>query len=161
MKAMIFNLIKYIFRSLHISAFGLLFGNMCIDHYYGSRIIEFKNEKSYKITMMLSGIVLIASGLINMIILIAENKYTKNKDYQIWKNLLIFKFFASLSLTPLMEKVFPFMTKDQLLQARVFILIPLFFLSPFLRYFREGRLISNKYIKVPAAETELTDVHKD
>ena len=161
MKAMIFNIIKYIFRSLHISAFGILFGNMCIDYYYGSRIIEFKEEKSYKITMMLSGIILIAAGLINMIILVVDNKYTKNRDYQIWKNLLIFKFFASLGLTPLIEKVFPFLNKEQLLQARVYILIPLFFLSPFLRYFREGRLISNKYRKVPSAETEITDTHKD
>jgi hypothetical protein len=159
MKTMILNLIKYIFRSLHITAFGLLFGNMCIDHYNRSRIIEFKDDKSYKFTMMLSGIILIASGLINMIILVVENKYTKNIDYKIWKNLLIFKFFASLSLTPLLEKIFPFMAKEQLLQARVFIVIPLFLMSPFSRYFREGRLQSNKYKQVPAADTEFT--HKD
>jgi len=158
MKAMIFNVIKYIFRSLHISAFGLLFGNMCIDHYYGSRIVDFKDEKSYKITMMLSGIILIASGLINMIILIVDNNYTKNKDYKTWKNLLIFKFFASLGLTPILDKVFPFLTKEQLLHARVCILISLFVISPFLRYFREGRLISNKKL---SANTELTNTHTD
>jgi len=94
-----------------------------------------------------------------MIILVVENKCTKNADYKIWKNLLIFKFFASLSLTPLLKKIFPFMAKEQLLQARVFIVIPLFLTSPFLRYFREGRLHSNKFKQFHAADTEFT--HKD
>jgi len=159
MKAMIFNIFKYIFRSLHISTFGLLFGNMCIDYLYGSRLVEFKDEKAYKTTMMVSGIILIVAGLINMIILIVDNKYTKNREYKIWKNLLIFKFFASLSLTPLIDKIFPFLTKEQILQTRIYFLIPLFLLSPFLRYYREGNLQSNKYKRTPVVEVE--SQHKD
>ncbi len=148
MKALLFNLIKYIFRSLHISSFALLFGNMLIDNNFGSRIISFQNDKIYKMIMMFSGIFLIVSGLINMILLIIENKYDKNSEYKLWKNLLIIKFFASLSLTPLIEKILPFLTKDQLLSTRVFILIPLFLISPFLRYYREGNLTSNRYKKI-------------
>ena len=91
MSNFVLHVMKYIFRSLHISTFGLLFGNMLTDYFFNQKMISPMDEKSYKLLMMFSGIILMGSGLINMILLIVENKYLKNPAYKIWKNLLIIK----------------------------------------------------------------------
>ena len=145
MSNFVLHVMKYIFRSLHISTFGLLFGNMLTDYFFNQKMISPMDEKSYKLLMMFSGIILMGSGLINMILLIVENKYLKNPAYKIWKNLLIIKFFIALTLTPLIEKL-PFIEKENISKIRVYVVLGSFLLSPFLRFFRETNLISNKNI---------------
>ena len=102
-----------------------------------------------------------ASGLVNMILLIKENMYLKDKCYQIWKRLLILKFIMTLSLTPLLEKIFPIKlfvdisadsTKNNsdisnfYFNFRFYVVLVIFLLSPFLRYFREYKLKPQKVI---------------
>jgi hypothetical protein len=142
---------KYIFRSIHMASFALIFGNMTMDYYFGNRVIQKINKKEYLIFHICSSIMLIISGLINMIILVKENKYIKNLSYKIWKNLLIGKFILSIFLTPVLDAI---MTKilvgmnagDKtmtLFRTRFALVVVLFVLSPFIRYFREYFLVSS------------------
>lgn len=143
MKSVIFYIAKYLFRLLHVTTFGLIFGNLFYDYMFGKRIDTLKDTKSQYVSMhVISSIVLMASGLINMIILIKENKYIKNTSYQVWKKLLIWKFMLSLVITPLLDRFI----KDPVLafKIRVFTVCGLLVLSPFLRYFREYCLTAQK-----------------
>ena len=88
----IFLFAKYLFRTLHVTSFGILFGSVVMDYLFGPRNFT-QNENKYKVLYAITGVTLMVSGLINMIILIKENKYVKNFSYSLWKNLLIAKFF--------------------------------------------------------------------
>jgi hypothetical protein len=77
-----------------------------------------------------------------MIILVKENNYIKNTYYQVWKKLLIWKFFLSLALTPILNR---FIKDDALcFKIRVYIVCGLLAISPFLRFFREYCLTPQK-----------------
>jgi hypothetical protein len=136
MKSVIFYLAKYTFRLLHVTTFGLIFGNLFYDYLYGKRIDTLgDNRKEYVTMHIISSVVLMVSGLINMIILVKENNYVKNTYYQVWKKLLIWKFMLTFAITPLLERFI----KDQALcfKIRVYVVCGLLLISPFLRYFRE------------------------
>jgi hypothetical protein len=146
-----FYVTKYLFRVLHIGSFGLIFGNMLMDHLFGKRVLE-TNQKEYTILHVSTCIVLMVSGLVNMILLIKENKYVKNMSYELWKKLVIAKFFLSFALTPILEKVVPSTmlvgqsasTADvskAYFKIRLYLVLGMFFLSPFLRFFREYNLV--------------------
>jgi putative copper export protein len=135
---------KYIFRTLHMGSFGLIFGNLIYDYLFGKRVdtISADFKKPFTSLSIIAGIVLMLSGLVNMIILVIENKYNKNSAYEFWKKSLIAKFFLTLSLTPLLDLVIA--DKSICFNVRVAIVVALFSISPFLRYFRENFLKSQK-----------------
>jgi putative copper export protein len=144
---------KYVFRTLHMGSFAILAGNFFMDYLFGMRSQNISNEqrKLFKWINIIMGIVLILSGLISMIILIVDNKFMKTFSYEVWKKLLILKFFLTLSLTPLLERFIPliYQTKSEteselVFKIRFFIILLLFFLSPFLRYYRESYLIKTR-----------------
>ena len=152
--SLVFYVTKYLFRVLHIGSFGLIFGNMLMDHLFGKRVLE-TNQKGYTLLHVTTCIVLMVSGLVNMILLIKEVRYVKNTSYEIWKKLIIAKFFLSLALTPLLEKVVPSSilikqsaSTTEISQAyfklRLSLVLGMFFLSPFLRFFREYNLIKQE-----------------
>ena len=70
-------LTKYIFRTLHMASFAILFGNYALDYLFGQRHIEKINKRGFSILFHSSSAILLISGLINMIILVKENKYVK------------------------------------------------------------------------------------
>ena len=144
---------KYLFRALHMASFGVIFGHMILDQLFGKRILA--DRKGFTIFFVSSCVVLMASGLINMLILIKENKFVRNQNYEIWKKLLIFKFFLSFSLTPLLEKLIPIKVDESdssnstniFFKIRLGLVLLMFLMSPFLRFFREY------YLKKQTTET--------
>ena len=136
--------VKYVFRSLHMLTFAFIFGNACYDFYFGRRFSTLTGSAlTFNIT---SSLVLIISGFINMLLLIFENRYEKTSSYQLWKNLLITKFFLSFLLTPLLEKSLKVvgMNESKASDIRLFLMGVLFLISPFLRFYREYNLVSSK-----------------
>ena len=141
MAGIIMFIIKYVFRSLHLLSFALIFGNVCYDFYFGKRFA--KVEGDAKLAIIASSVILIISGLVNMILLIVEQKYEKTSSYNLWKRLIILKFFLTFSLTPLLEKIFKLVgaNEESCPNVRLGIMVILFLMSPFLRYYREQNLI--------------------
>jgi hypothetical protein len=141
---------KYIFRTLHMATYGFIFGNLVFDFLFGRRNIKITDKNYYKFFHIFSCVVLMVAGVINMIILIKENNYVRNFYYEIWKKSLIFKVFLTLGLTPILEKLTPSYLIPRsdnalyFLKIRLVIATVLFFLSPFLRYWRESFLTSQK-----------------
>jgi hypothetical protein len=150
---------KYIFRTLHIATYGLIFGNLVFDYFFGSRSIRKTDKNYYKFFHILSSVILMVAGVINMIILIKENNYVKNIYYEVWKKILILKVLLTLGLTPILEKIIPtsLVPKNDtayfFLKIRLVITTVLFLVSPFLRYWRESFLNSEK--SQPAAGSKV------
>lgn len=155
---------KYTFRTIHMATYALIFGNLMLDYFFGqrSKSISATGRSNYVLLHVASSILLVISGIINMIILVVENKYEKNLAYTAWKNILIAKFFLSLVLTPILEKFLPlkyFTDKNvsSLLieekasiyfNVRVAVTLGLFLISPFTRYLREYGMKPGKNIKI-------------
>jgi hypothetical protein len=161
----LFLVIKYIFRTIHMASYAMIFGNIALDFFFGqrSKSLESSEKSKFLLLHIAFSILLVLSGLINMIILIKENKYSKNMAHAIWKYLLITKFFLSLVLTPLLEKFLPlnyfsskninaltFEEKSQIFfKIRLGVTLGLFLISPFLRFLREyGMKPTKKLIKI-------------
>jgi hypothetical protein len=139
---------KYIFRTLHLGTFAFLFGNLICDWIFGKRSDAFSGEttRMYALLHAGSGLILMISGLINMIILIKEGRYKKDFYSRIWRYLLYAKFALTLTLTPILDAVVP----NSENKGRVTMTIRLvaasvaFLVSPFMRYFREGYLTKSE-----------------
>ena len=131
----------------------------------GNRIVKKVDRKMFTIFHVSTCIVLLVSGLINMILLAKENKYIKNLSYNIWKKLLIAKFILTLALTPILEKIIPSSlinnnfpvdanassnNANAYFKIRLSIVLGLFLISPFLRFFREYNLKPLKGNENPA-----------
>jgi uncharacterized membrane protein len=144
MVGVVFFSIKYIFRTLHMISFALIFGNACYDIYFGKRFP--KLQGATLALNIISSLVLIISGLINMILLIVEKKYEKDSSYQLWKRILIGKFFLTLLLTPLLDKSFNLLNLDveNVPNVRFSLMTLMFLVSPFLRFYREYYLLPTK-----------------
>lgn len=149
MNSYLLFLIKYLFRLLHIGSYGLFSAVLIGDYVLGG---SGNNISSYltKFQHIVLGVILGASGLINMIILIKDNKYAKTRSLKVWKYLLYLKFVLFLLLTPLYDKFIAPNYYMQLLNLfgnyppkLVFFIISLV-LSPFLRFYRENYLIKCK-----------------
>jgi len=159
---LIFLITKYIFRTIHMGSYAMIFGNMALDFFFGqrSKSLESSEKSKFLLLHIASSILLLLSGLINMIILVVENKYSKNKAYAVWKYLLMTKFFFTLVLTPLLEKFLPlnfftsknlnsitFEEKSQIyFKVRFGTTLVLFLISPFLRFLREYSMNPTKKI---------------
>jgi hypothetical protein len=137
---------KYFFRTLHMASFAFFFGNFTYDAYFGERTVQ---KREINIFTHSATAVLFISGIINMIILIKENKYVKNLAYAFWKYILISKVILTIAMTPLLEKIVPsnmIATNLELesktkpimyLKIRLGLLLFIFLSSPFARFFRE------------------------
>ena len=153
---------KYIFRLIHIGTFGFysgLFLNEFIINYYNSNLDNVFLTLIPKKLFIILGLFLAISGLINLIILIKENKYVKDYNLKIWKYILYFKLFLFLQLTPLLEKIaLPVLFKynlesfdnnEKLYSTSIYKIKALVFLlalivSPYARFHREKYLTKLK-----------------
>jgi hypothetical protein len=141
MKAFIHFCTKYVFRTLHLASFAFLVGNIVVDYLFGKRTasMELTAKQAYTKLHIAASIVVIVSGLINMALLLVESKFKKDSHYKVWKLILWIKFFATLTLTPVLERVLPSTTDKELYcqQIRLVLITGTFLVSPFLRYYRE------------------------
>lgn len=140
MKVLIHFITKYIFRALHLASFAFILGNLIVDYFFGKRTLETEDIKhNYTKLHKYAGVIVIISGLVNMALLVAESKFKKDFHFNIWKGILWAKLFATLSMTPLLEKVFAesLNKETNCQQIRVLFLSLAFLSSPFLRYYRE------------------------
>lgn len=140
---LIFSL-KYFFRITHIFSFAMVFGNVSYDLFIKPRLAINDPEKGKLNALMITFYVLIIiSGLVNMILLIVEKKFTKDKNYEIWKKSLIVKFIITIFITPALEGLISLGVKDEdkvnsIATPIKFSVMLIFVLgSSFLRYFRE------------------------
>lgn len=153
---------KYIFRTIHMGTYAFIFGNLFFDHFWGTRSILRNQKNQYKYFHIISSIMLILSGLVNMFILIKENSYVKDVKYKIWSLTLYLKFFLTMTITPLLEKFYPaFLLPENkndhpsyYLKLRLIIACIAFLLSPFLRYLRENFLTQRQ--SFPQAGTKVS-----
>lgn len=135
-------------RSLHVLTYAYVFGHVSYDLYFGKRFPSLTGANLAATTSFM--VVLILSGLTNMILLIFEKKFEKNTQYEIWKKTLIAKLFITIFLTPLLEKIVNIFTSDEAkiddisLKIRFPLMFLLFLISPFLRYFREHYMVTEK-----------------
>lgn len=136
--------IKYVFRLLHIGSYGVFSAFLLGDYLTpeGSQRLSKSVSSGFH---ALLGIILLASGLINMIILIIENKFKKDSNMSVWKYLLYAKVGLFLLLTPLYDKfIAPFFginSEVDLIKAKLIFFTLALLLSPFTRFFREKYLI--------------------
>ena len=141
-------LLKYFMRCLHLLTFAYLFGHVSYDLYFGKRFPSLTGNNLASTVSFI--VVLIISGIINMILIIIEKKFEKDNHYQIWKKILIAKLFITIFLTPLLEKIVNIFTSnasiidDISLKIRFPLMFLLFLSSPFLRYYREHYLKTEK-----------------
>jgi hypothetical protein len=155
MGKLFYFLIKYIFRTLHMGSFGIIFGNFIYDYLFGKRIAGVSDDlkKPLNGVHVASCIVLIISGIVNMVLLYIENRFVKNGAYEFWKKAIITKLAFTLSLTPILDVVIP--DKETAFKIRVGGVLGLFLVSPFLRYYREY------YLSPQKANEELLGKSKD
>ena len=142
---------KYIFRLILMVSFAFIFGNVSYDIFISRRLPLDLNEKDLnnihlnKIYLGLTvtfAILLIISGLINMILLVIEKKFVKDSNYSLWKIILVVKTCITIFLTPILDwfiGLFSTIENTDMISLKIkftFMLI-LTFISPFLRFFRE------------------------
>lgn len=149
-------IMKYIFRFLHMLSFAILFGFTSYDLFLNTKVNkdEYLISKQKTLNILFFVIVMI-SGLVNMILLVKEKKYEKDTPYNIWKISLMIKFFLTLLITPILESLISIgvQTQTEIDSYAVpikFTIMLIFILgSPFLRFYREYYLTSglDSYIK--------------
>jgi hypothetical protein len=140
----LFFSLKYLFRTIHMISFAFIFGNVSYDLFINKRITTNNPSSQTYINLSISfSILLILSGLTNMILIVIEKKFIKDIHYEVWKKSLIVKFVIAIFLTPLLEALISLgVVGDEKIDS---IAIPLKFsfmliltlASPFLRYYRE------------------------
>jgi putative copper export protein len=145
----VYFIIKYIGRIIHILAFSLIFGNVAFDLFYQRRVDSKTGYRSsYNGFIIALWVLVILSGLANMLLLIFEKKFERNIHYEIWKKSLIAKFLISIFLTPALEALIALGELDQdkvdsiALPIRFTILLLFILGSSFLRYYREYYMTS-------------------
>jgi hypothetical protein len=147
--------LKYSFRLFHIFAFAMVFGNVSYDLFIKRRVAGVDPNRGVHLGLnILFYVLIIISGLVNMILLVIEKKFTKDFHYELWKKSLIVKFILTLFVTPILEALISISVKDQdridsIALPIKFTLMFIFTLaSPFLRFYREYYLTSGEsYIK--------------
>jgi hypothetical protein len=139
--------VKYIFRLIHMVSFAFVFGNVSYDLFMAKRTANLEKEDSLRKTYVgltiTFSVLLIISGLINMILLLIEKKFAKDSNYNFWKKSLIAKFLITILLTPILERLISIGVTEEnqiesiALPVRFAIMLILTLFSPFLRFFRE------------------------
>lgn len=140
----LFFSLKYIFLFIHIFSFAMIFGNVSYDLFIKKRIESTDPDRSTYIVLSITfSVLIIISGLVNMILLIVEKKFIKDMHYEVWKKSLITKFILTIFLTPALEGLISLGidNKDNVdyIAIRIRFSIMLIFVlgSSFLRYYRE------------------------
>jgi hypothetical protein len=148
---LIFSL-KYTFRVIHIFSFAMLFGDVSYNLFLTPRL----NKGTYSSLSVTFWVLIIISGLVNMILFIIEKKFVRDFYYEVWKKSLIVKFIITIFLTPALEGLISLGIKNDdekvsqiAVPIRFTIMLILFLGSSFLRYFREYYMKSESenYIK--------------
>jgi hypothetical protein len=138
---------KYAARVVKMVTYAFIFGNTAYDLFFTKRY-SYTNPlrgslDSLNIAMW---ILIILSGVANMLLLIFEKKYEKDSSYQIWKKSLIVKFLLSIFITPMLEALISLGINDKdkidnyAIPIRFSILVIFAIGSPYLRYYREENL---------------------
>ena len=102
-----------------------------------------ENKNPYKGLNIAFYVLIIISGLVNMILLIVEKKYIKDFSYELWKKSLIVKFIITILITPALEGLIALGVKEEdkvnsiAIPIRFTVMLIIFFGSSFLRYHRE------------------------
>ncbi len=140
--------LKYSFRVVHMFSYAMVFGNVSYDLFMGRRAQpESSDENLYFYLMLAFYVLIIISGIANMVLLIIENKYIKDFNYELWKKSLVVKFLLTIFMTPALEGLIALGIDDRDRVNRIadpikFSIMLVFVLgSSFLRYFREKKLI--------------------
>jgi hypothetical protein len=136
--------VKYIFRLFHIFAFAMVFGNVSYDLFIKKRVSGVDKFSGVNQGLNIFFYVLImVSGLVNMILLVVEKKFIKDFHYEVWKKSLIVKFILTLFVTPMLEALISISEKDQdkidsvALPIKFSLMLIFTLASPFLRFYRE------------------------
>lgn len=143
--------LKYIFRLIHIASFGFYSAIFISEFVINDENKDFRLSTAIpKKLHIIFGLLLSISGLINMIILIKDNKYQKDQFLTKWKYLLYFKFCLFILLTPFFDNiVLPLIPvlkdyKEQKMKIKcIFFLLGLL-VSPYTRFYRESKLTKSK-----------------
>ena len=135
--------VKYLFRTIHMLSFAYLFGNFSYDYFFGFRSNTLSEELLPKLkrTNIIIGVLLILTGLINMIILLKEKNYVRDSAYYLWRRTFEVMFCISLVIfTPLFDMLcgkFGVDDREVLFKWKLIMMTVIFLLSPALRFYRE------------------------
>ena len=135
-------------------SFAILFGFVSFILFLKNNYDEDLLSKQKTLNILFYVIVMI-SGLVNMILLVKEKKYEKDSQYKVWKVSFIIKLFLTLLITPILESLISIGVKtqgeiDTYAVPIKFTIMLIFILGcPFLRFYREYYLTSgiDSYIK--------------
>ena len=135
-------------------SFAILFGFVSYNLFLKNNYDEDLLSKQKTLNILFYVIVMI-SGLVNMILLVKEKKYEKDSQYKVWKVSFIIKLFLTLLITPILESLISIGVKtqgeiDTYAVPIKFTIMLIFILGcPFLRFYREYYLTSgiDSYIK--------------
>jgi len=148
--------LKYIFRFIHIFSFAMLFGNISYDLFVKRRTTSTETYRNTHLALdILFYVLIIVSGLVNMVLLIIEKKFNRDFYYEVWKKSLIVKFILTIFLTPLLEALISIGEKDKekidsiALPIKFSFMLVFTLYSCFLRFFREYYMTTpqESYIK--------------
>ncbi|EAR93750.1 transmembrane protein, putative (macronuclear) [Tetrahymena thermophila SB210] len=123
---------KWVFRVGHVYPVAALTGKVFFDYLFGS---DFNSSSAEKGVIIALGVILIVSGLINMILLRPKENFPTGAKF--WKYMMMLKFFVTIFvLTPFLSSVTG-ISKKSLNTVQFYILTIFFVLSAFLRFYRE------------------------
>jgi hypothetical protein len=136
--------VKYIFRLFHIFAFAMVFGNVSYDLFVKIRVSgQDKYNGVNKGLNIFFYVLIMVSGLVNMILLVVEKKFIKDFHYELWKKSLVVKFILTLFVTPLLEALISISVSEQdkidsiAIPIKFTLMLIFTLVSPFLRFYRE------------------------
>ena len=146
---------RVICRVVHLTSTGFLCGSATLN-YFCSLHQLLSDEPLYKATHAVLGTAAILSGLVNFCLVKGDK--TLEGGQKIWKDLLVFKFFMALLLTPLIKPVlfvilgeedFDTDTNAESLKVKIqfWVLVVLMLTSLFTKVFRED--ICNNFNRDP------------
>lgn len=93
---------RVICRVVHLTSTGFLCGSATLNYFYGLHELLL-DEPLYKATHAVLGMTAILSGLINACLVKGDKKLEGGQ--KVWRDLLYFKFFMTLLLTPLIKPI--------------------------------------------------------
>jgi hypothetical protein len=135
---------KYIFRVIHVFSFAMLFGNVSYDLFMSPRSYPADPYSSTFSALSITFYVLIMiSGVANMILLILEKKFIKDFHLGVWKKSIILKFILTIFITPALEGLISLGVSEEnkitsiAIPIRFSIMLIILLGSSFLRYYRE------------------------
>jgi hypothetical protein len=126
--SLVLFIVKYIIKLIHILSFGLMVGNVSYDIYFGNKLI---NHPEFIVFAKVFNILLIFSGLVTYLIIVYENKYQNSTQYNIYRAITLIKLVITIIITIMVQYY-------SSLPILIFVLYTVcFFISPFLRFYRE------------------------